>query len=253
VAVANSAGPTPAPPPTGYEKGRTYTFVFTITADVRPDENFILTPQMSNGWTARMVGDSEIPIRAARDSRTPTVGTVSVTVQIPGTANDGDTGDLTLTVESKRNAAIKDRSQEVKITVGGAAQAPRTMAVSLIGTAGLDAAMRVNADGTKTGFATAGGTNGGEFLLEVHAPAAGAYKVDTTKLAKFLSDPTPAKWSATVSGSATGQVTLVAGRNTVPVTVAALTGAQPAKLVFEIVSNANPNESGYFELAVEPM
>lgn len=262
VLVAQTGGPIPAPLNNTYKANTRYTFIFTITSDTRPDETFSLNPSMDNAWAAEVIDPltdkaitpSEILIEAAKNATTPTVKKVYVAVTIPGTAQSGDTGNLTLLVQSKRNQTIqKTTAPPIAITVEGAVQVPKNMSISLLNTAG-DAGMRDNGDGTKTALIVVDSSTGGELEFEVNVPTTGQYKIDTAKLSTFLDDQAPAKWSASVPGALNGVVTLNSPKGSFKILVKATTGAKAAQMILDLSSTApNSQDAGYLALKVEPL
>jgi len=243
--VGATGGPVPDPGAAGYQKKGHYSFTFTITSGVQPDEYFKLLPQVDAGWQA-VATPQEILIEAA--TAQPTVKTVSVAVDIPDSASPGETGNLTLLVQSKRDSTLARRSQPVKIKVNASAEPPRNMTPELGSTSGGAAAMRKNADGKMTGLIIPDGPDS-QLILKTNVPADGDYRIDTNKLSKFLDD-TSGKWSASVTQN--GIVKLRAPTDTISVTVTAKQGAQNAKMVVDIVSVTDAKNSGYLELEVEP-
>src|SRR6185369_1777743 len=158
LSILQSGGP---PAGTKYTPGGRYTFTFTITADTRPDETFLVIPSVDTGWTAYAVVSAaanaaklepaEISIKAAANATTPTIATVYVAVLIPyGTATQ-TTGKLTLQIKSKKlSPSRKWLSPPVSITVDGNPQPTRQITVSLSTTTAGDAAVRSNSDGSRT-------------------------------------------------------------------------------------------------------
>ena len=83
-------------PPIGtkFEAGGTYTYKFKITADTKPDLWFRVAVGIgAANWSAKP-SQSELFIPAAKDSGTPTVAELAVTVEISDQAQTGDEGNL---------------------------------------------------------------------------------------------------------------------------------------------------------------
>lgn len=255
--VTQTGGPIPAPANNKYKAGNRYLFIFTITADTRPDETFTLKAAIDNDWTIEIIdpvteiplSPSEILIEAAKNATTPSVKKVYVAVEIPDTAQNGDVGNLTLHVQSKRNHSIEKLSEpKVAITVEGDVQAPKNMALALLNTAG-DAGIRDNGDGTKTALVLADSGNGGELEFEVKVPTSGNYIVDV----KMLGDQTPAKWSLEVSGTVGTVLKLSAPKDSIFILAKAKLDAPKATIAINISSESNTSDLGYLEQAVETL
>jgi hypothetical protein len=254
--IAQSSGPQPG---TKFTAGGTYDYVFRITADTRPDETFLVTANIARtGWSAT-ASQSEIFIPAAANAQTPTVATLAVTVKIDPNAQNGDTGQLSVTLTAKRDPTFVWRSTpDIPIAVNATAPTPRKMNLALSTTTAGDASIRINPDNSRTAvIGLAGGGGGtGEITFTVTRVDGLAledtqYQVDLTKLAAFRGDTSPAKWKANIAGTQGNKVRLAGASPSLIIEVTAAPGALNATMLLELTKVSDASFSGYGEFAVE--
>jgi hypothetical protein len=239
--------------------GGSYPFVFRVTADTRPDETFQVVANVGRaGWTA-VPSQGEIFIPAAVDAHTPTVRSINVEVRIPATASDGETGQLHVTLASRRDPSFVWRSTpDVPIAVRAQAGATRALNLALSDTTAGQAAIRRNPDHTMTPLiGPAGGAGGmGQITLTVTrvdgtALEAGSYTVDTAELSALRGDTTPPRWQARLAGTTGNTVTLGGALDSLNIELTAQAGAPNAVLLVELTRSGDTTVSGYGEFPVE--
>jgi hypothetical protein len=230
------------------DPGSDYVFTYRITAATTLEEVYDVNAAVDLGWRARLVDSRDQPIvpqqvfiPKPQFPTVPEVVTIRIQVTIPGSAQVGETGILTVTVSSTRNpSGLTKTSEPTPLPVGDQAAPGDQIGVSLTSVF----APATLVDGTivipppaagsttRTAFAT--------FKAEV--PAAGDYTIPRPT---FNNDPS-GLWSATVVGGGSG-VFMQPPQATFNVQITGTTGAPEAQMVVQVISDDNATVTGDIE------
>jgi len=235
-----------SPPDERLLAGQSYTFVFAVQAITNLEELFSLSPTVSSGWPAAIVGqNNEVITPEIRIPRSdPPAGTtrdVRVRVTIPTGTAIGAAGQLRLAVTSRRNPlGLNKTSGGDTITVGEEGPPPQQIVVSFGGVISpAPPAPQARRDENNVVVIPVLGT---------------AYRVDFsvlmeepgTNIYNILLTPPGGQWTAQLQGAATIPTTGPSLNRLVGVTLRAQNGAAPANLTMRITRAGDETFFGQF-------
>jgi len=241
-----------------FKAGGTYTYKFKITADTKPDLLFRVAVGIGAANWFAIPAQTELFIPAAKDSGTPTVAELAVTVNIWDQAQTGDEGNLYVQLTAIEDSSFIWRSTpDENITVDDPASQIRKLNLAMSETTAGNAAIRTNPDESLTALIgpASGGGGTGELNFTVTningAFEPGEYQVDLAKLSAFIGDSAPAQWQAEIPSAPDGKVNLSGSAQPLRVSVTGQQDAPNAKLQLELTSVKNPTTSGAAEFDIE--
>ena len=230
-----------APPAETIVENKSFTFGFEIAAITTMDDKYTIVPAVDLGWKAEYVDDAGTPIKPSELSilkgPQPTVATihnVKIRVAVPSGVAPGTTGKLTLTVTSKLNPELTDKSDVALIKVGSQTEADK-IGITLSG---------VVTPGKKSGndieipLATGAGKNV-TAIFTVTLDKAGLYKIATPTFS-----PNPGNiWTAELITITPAQ--LAAPEDSIKVKVKVpVTGAVSTNMTLSVVHSEDASIKG---------
>ncbi len=214
--------------------GKTYNFVFTVTAITSMDETYALAPAVDLGWPVTALDNLNRPTTqlflAKGDPPNGTKQNVTVQVTIPNGAATNTVGQLSLLVTSMRNPQqLFKGSGNIPIKVGSAAP-PATDKIVL-------SFNKVQAGGTFTNATVNIPPN--NIQVEVDFTALikdpGKYHIDL----KVQGDPQN-KWTPQLGGSSTLATFTTNTNNLIMTGLSAAPGAPDAQFILTVSSSDSP-------------
>jgi hypothetical protein len=225
---------TQAPSDAQLVAGKTYNFIFTVTAITSKDETYALAPSVDVGWPVTALDNQNKPTTqlfiAQGNPPNGTKQTVTVQVTIPNGTATNTIGQLSLLITSMNNPQqLFKGSGNIPITVGSAAP-PATDKIIL-------SFNKVQAGGTFTNGTVNIPAN--NIQVEVDFTALikdpGKYHIDL----KVQGDPQK-KWTPQLGGSSTLQTFTTNTNNLIMTGLSAAPGAQDAQFVLTVSSSDSP-------------
>jgi len=221
-------------PPGTLAANQSFIFVFSIVANLNMPETFSVSPSVDVGWLAVYVDGSGNPVLPSEVSISGSSSSQPVTVSIPVKvtipANPGPSGQLQLTITSKRNPMqLTKTSAPFTLTIGGSGPVVSPNIKPSIGFQG----PKVNYDGTKVLIAAGA-------MVAVPFSVFFAFKgIYTIKLLPIKNDPTNL-WTVKLITPSTINVGQDNSNFTGSVvTVAAQAAAPTTQFVFRVESQAD--------------
>jgi len=226
---------------------KSFTFNFEIAAITTMDDKYIIAPSVDLGWKAEYVDDAGNPIKPSELSilknPQPTVATINnvkIKVTVPPGVAVGTTGKLTLTVTSKLNPELTDKSDEALLKVGSKTEADK-IGINL---SGVVTPGKLSGEDIQIPLATGAGKNV-TAIFKVTIDKAGLYTIATPTFS-----PNPGNiWSAELITISPAQ--LAAPEDSIKIKVKVpLVGAVSTNMMVSIKSNDDPTVKGDREIKI---